>query len=124
MTIKRIKVPSEPLTDAEFQVVLAAAKTHSPRLYAMVLIARNHGLRGEELCSLRAEHISGRYLTLLRDKDSETGLHELSDAEIEALQPFLGRPGTLFGIHRPRFWQLLREITEACNLPPAKQSPH
>ena len=52
-----------------------------------MLIARNQGLRGEELCSLRAEHFSGAYLITYRDKDSESGLHELSATEIEALRP-------------------------------------
>src|SRR6516164_8149367 len=123
---KRTKIPAEALTPAEYERLLAAAKAHSPRLYAMVLLARNHGLRASEVCALRPEHVTGNgtVITLYRRKGSRPGTHPLTAEEQAALAPFLEAPGTLFVIHRTQFYNLYRGIAQASGLPPSKQGPH
>jgi type 1 fimbriae regulatory protein FimB len=46
-----------PLTPVEVVAVLKEARTHSPRNWAMILLAYRHGLRASEVCGLRLADI-------------------------------------------------------------------
>lgn len=141
----RTKIPSEALTKREAEALLSASQgpIADPRLYPMILLAINHGFRVSELCKLRREHINWPHveidaragavrktdasIVMFRGKGSASGRHRLLPEELDALKPYLVYPstdGTLFGLHRGRFYALLRELCESIGLPQSKQSPH
>ena len=125
----RTKIPSEALSEDEVSRLLAASQgpTADPRLYLMLLLGFNHGFRASELCALRPENIQHGNVIMHRGKGSSSGRHRLTTEERESLEPYLRSPspqGTLFGLHRQRFYGLMRECAESIGLPQSKQSPH
>lgn len=130
--MKRAKIPSEALTAVELDTLLAAARP-DPRLYLMILIAVNHGLRAEELCRLRSGDLSNNYITIRHFKTDEVDQHSLTPEESTLVRGMLANPvalavwstgPTFFGVPYSTFYRRFRDLAELCGLPQAKSTPH
>ena len=87
--------PREYLTEAEVERLIDTARKrgrNGPRDSAAILLAYRHGLRAQELCSLRWAQIDlkqGR-LHVNRAKGGITSVHPLHGPELRALRPLQG----------------------------------
>src|SRR6516165_1229397 len=96
--------PREYLTEAEVERLIEAARRrgrNGARDSAAILLAYRHGLRAQELCSIRWAQIDlkqGR-LHVNRAKGGITSVHPLHGPELRALRPLQGSSPYVFG-HR------------------------
>lgn len=130
--MKRAKIPSEALTAVELDALLTAARP-DPRLYLMILLAVNHGLRAEELCRLRSGDFTGDYLLIRHFKTKEVDQHPLTPEESSSIRGLLANPvalavwsrgPTFFGVPYSTFYRRFRALAETLGLPQSKSSPH
>ena len=132
------------LTPDEVLVVLRAAKDHSIRVWAMVLVCYAHGLRASEVCGLRLSDVDlrNKQMTIRRLKGSLTTTQPLLHLpgqpllhELAALKAYLAErqddgSGYLFlsqkggGLDRSAFFRLFQSVAEAAGLPPNKRHCH
>jgi type 1 fimbriae regulatory protein FimE len=87
--------PREYLTEAEVEKLIDAARKrgrNGARDSAAVLLAYRHGLRAQELCSLRWSQIDLRHgrLHVNRAKGGQESVHPLHGPELRALRPLQG----------------------------------
>ena len=93
--------PREYLTEAEVDRLIETARKrgrNGPRDSAAILLAYRHGLRAQELCSLRWAQIDlkqGR-LHVNRAKGGITSVHPLHGPELRALRPQQGTSPYVF----------------------------
>jgi type 1 fimbriae regulatory protein FimE len=91
----------EYLTEAEVERLIDAARKrgrNGPRDSAAILLAYRHGLRAQELCSLRLAQVdlrSGR-LHVNRSKSGIESVHPLHGPELRALRPLQGASPYVF----------------------------
>ena len=138
---------SKPMTFLEPKEVLAllrAAKEHSPRAWAMILLAYRHGLRCSEICGLKLEDLDLKagQITTRRLKGSMTNVQQLDKVQG---QPLLNEPAAIRAylavrgedpspylfvsrkggrLDRSGFFRLFQAIAAEAGLPPAKRHPH
>ena len=132
------------LSPDELLGVLRAAREHSVRSWAMILIAYKHGLRATEVCNLKLADVDMKDCTVSvrRLKNSLHTCQQLMGHrgqplldEITALKEWLKlRPAdggdSLFtsqkGGHlsRGQFFEIFRGIAERAGLPASKRHPH
>jgi type 1 fimbriae regulatory protein FimB len=131
------------LDPQEVLALLRAAKAHSPRAHAMVLLAFKHGMRVSELTALRLEDVNLRegWIRVARLKGSMLTVQPLHPHpgeplldEPRALKAYLkGRredgSGAFFisshggRLNRSSVFRLWRTLTERAGLPPEKRCP-
>ena len=124
--------------------LLEAAKRHSTRAHAMVLLAIRHGLRVSEVTGLRLEHVNVKegWIRVERLKGSLTTVQALERHpgqplldEIRALRAWLhvrreDGSGVLFvsshggQMNRSTFARLWRRLAQLAGLPSVKWHPH
>jgi type 1 fimbriae regulatory protein FimB/type 1 fimbriae regulatory protein FimE len=85
----------EYLTEAEVDRLIEAARKrgrNGPRDVAAILLAYRHGLRAQELCSLRWAQIGLRHcrLHVNRAKGGVESVHPLRGPELRVLRPLQG----------------------------------
>ena len=132
------------LTPEELLAVLKAARSHSARDWAMVLLAYRHGLRASEVCDLKLADadLKAGFVSIRRLKGS---LHTVQPLyrhkgqplldEVTAVrawlrkrQPdgsdylFLSQKGGR--LHRSQFFRVFRACAKGAGLPPQKRHPH
>jgi type 1 fimbriae regulatory protein FimB len=132
------------LTPDELLAVLRAAREHSPRSWAMCLLAYKHGLRATEVCQLNLVDVDMKECTVSvrRLKNSLHTCQQLMGHrgqplldEIAALKEWLKiRPAdagdSLFtsqkGGHlsRGQFFSIFQRIAGRAGLPASKRHPH
>ncbi len=86
----------EYLTEAEVERLIEAARKrgrNGARDAAAILLAYRHGLRAQELCSLRWSQIDLRHgrLHVNRAKGGIESVHPLHGPELRALRPLQGQ---------------------------------
>jgi site-specific recombinase XerD len=134
----------EFLSPDELLAVLRAARDHSTRSWAMVLLTYSHGLRASETCGLKLADVSltAGTISVKRLKGS---LHTVQQVmghrgqplldEIAALKAWMkerpadagdalfvsGKGGHLTGV---QFFRIFRGIAERAALPESKRHPH
>ena len=134
----------EHLTTDELLIILRVARAHSPRDWAMILLAYRHGLRASEVCALRMTDINLKEssLSIRRLKGS---LHSVQPLyrhrgqplldEVKALRSWLHErqpDGSDFlfvsqkggRLHRSQFFRVFRGYAVVACLPPTKRHPH
>ena len=142
--------PSHPqrrlvaLEPEELLALVKAAKEHSPRAHAMVLVAVRHGMRASEVTGLRLEHVNLKEgwirverlkgsLTTVQSLDRHPGKPQLD--EVRALSAWLrsrkpdGSDYVFNSSHggrldRTSFFRLWRTLAAAAGLPREKWHPH
>jgi len=87
--------PREYLTEQEVERLIEAARKrgrNGARDAAAILLAYRHGLRAQELCSLRWSQIDLRHgrLHVNRAKGGQESVHPLRGPELRALRPLQG----------------------------------
>jgi Phage integrase family len=95
-TVSSLVRTREYLTGREIEHLMAAARKGSRwghRDATMILIGYRHGLRAQELCSLRWSQIDLRHgrLHVNRAKGGIESVHPLHGPELRALRPLQGR---------------------------------
>src|SRR5215475_226661 len=93
--------PREYLTEAEVEPLIETARKrgrNGPRDAAAILLAYRHGLRAQELCSLRWSQIDLRNGRLHgnRAKGGIESVHPLHGPELRALRPLQGSSPYVF----------------------------
>jgi type 1 fimbriae regulatory protein FimE len=93
--------PREYLTEAEIEQLIEAARKRGRnglRDSAAILLAYRHGLRAQELCSLRWSQIDLKHgrLHVNRAKGGIESVHPLHGPELRALRPLLGSSPYVF----------------------------
>jgi type 1 fimbriae regulatory protein FimB/type 1 fimbriae regulatory protein FimE len=93
--------PREYLTEQEVEQLTEAARKrgrNGARDAAAILIAYRHGLRAQELCSLRWPQIDLRHgrLHVNRVKGGQESVHPLRGPELRALRPLQGTSPYVF----------------------------
>ena len=140
---KRYARPMTFLTPKETLGLLKAAREHSPRAWASILLAYKHGLRCSEVCGLLLEDVSlkTRQITLRRLKGSMCNVQNLERVqgqplldELKALKtwlderddpsPFLFTSQKGGRLDRSAWFRLFQSVAEAAGLPPEKRHPH
>src|SRR5215475_8503802 len=118
----------EYLTESEVERLIEAARKrgrNGPRDSAAILLAYRHGLRAQELCSLRWSQIdlrNGR-LHVNRAKGGIESVHPLHGPELRALRPLQGTSPYVFvteaGTPLTTAWflRMLQRTGEAAKLP-------
>jgi type 1 fimbriae regulatory protein FimE len=91
----------EYLTEAEVERLIEAVRKrgrNGPRDAAAILLAYRHGLRAQELCSLRWSQIDLRHgrLHVNRAKGGQESVHPLHGPELRALRPLQGKSPYVF----------------------------
>lgn len=114
---------------AELQAVLALARKHSLRNYAMILITVNHGLRASETCGLRLKDVNLQtgHLSVRRGKSSDAVDHPMSQVEVDALATLCRtkKPeDTVFDVTPHQFWHFFKRYGQELGWPLSKQMPH
>ena len=132
------------LTPEELLAILKAARAHSVRDWAMVLLSYRHGLRASEVCGLRIADVDLKAgsISIRRLKGS---LHTVQPLYQHRGQPLLDEVGALRASRRERradgsdylftsqkggrldrtqFFRIFRACAEAAGLPPEKRHPH
>ena len=132
------------LTPVETLAVLKAAREHSIRDWAMILLAYRHGLRASEVCGLRLGDVDLKdgSISIRRLKGSLSTLQPLYPHrgqplldEIAALRTWLRvRPADgsdyLFTsqkggkLDRTQFFRVFRSVAGAVKIPSEKRHPH
>lgn len=132
------------LTPEETLAVLKAARGHSRRDWAMILVAYRHGLRASEVCGLRLGNVDLKdgAITIQRLKGSLKTTQPLYAHrgqplldEVAALRSWLKvRPADgsdhLFvsqkggRLDRTQFFRIFQAVAEAAGLPAEKRHPH
>jgi len=132
------------LTPEEILAALKAARGHSVRDWAMILLAYRHGLRTSEVCGLKLADIDLKAgsISIRRLKGSLSQVQPLYQHrgqplldEMRALRAWLhARPADgsdfLFAsqkggrLHRSQFFRVFQAIAEAAGLPAEKRHPH
>lgn len=132
------------MDERETHALLQAAKQHSPRAHAMVLLAIRHGMRASEVTGLRLEHVNLRegWIRVERLKGSLTNVQPLERHpgqplldEWKALGTWLRErrddgSGVLFTsshggrMNRSTFFRLWRQVAQTAGLSPEKWHPH
>ena len=141
----RYSKPMTFLAPTELLALLRAAREHSLRAWAMILIAYKHGLRCSEVCDLRLSDIDlkSNQITVRRLKGSMTNVQNLEKLqgqplldEPKALKAWLAERPTddaspyLFTsqkggqLDRSAFFRLFQSVAEAAGLPRGKRNPH
>lgn len=105
----------------ELSSLLAAARKHSERDYAMILASFWHGFRASEICALRADHIRDGYIRVERLKGSETNIQE---AHPDVLAYAKDKTGPLFKIKRRQFFNIVRKHCTTAGIPEHLAHPH
>jgi type 1 fimbriae regulatory protein FimB/type 1 fimbriae regulatory protein FimE len=87
--------PREYLTEAEVEKLIEAARKrgrNGARDACAILLAYRHGLRAQELCSLRWSQVDLRHgrLHVNRAKGGQESVHPLRGPELRALRPLQG----------------------------------
>jgi type 1 fimbriae regulatory protein FimE len=93
--------PREYLTEAEVERLIEAARKrgrNGARDSAAILLAYRHGLRAQELCSLRWSQIDLKHgrLHVNRAKGGQESVHPLHGPELRALRPLQGSSPYVF----------------------------
>lgn len=146
--MKRYAKPMTFLTPNELLALLKAAREHSNRAWAAILIAYKHGLRCSEVCELRLDDVDlkSNQITVRRLKGSMTNTQNLSKIqgqplldEPKAVKAWLAERETyedssdsklLFlsqkggQLDRSAFFRLFQSVAEAAGLPKGKRNPH
>lgn len=132
------------LTPGETLAVLKAAREHSIRDWAMILLAYRHGLRASEVCGLRLGDMDLKEgsISIQRLKGSLTTVQPLYQHrgqplldELTALRTWLRvRPADgsdyLFTsqkggkLDRTQFFRVFRNVAGAAEIPSEKRHPH
>jgi type 1 fimbriae regulatory protein FimB len=132
------------LSPEEIVAVLKAAREHSIRDWAMILITYRHGLRASEVCGLKLSDVNLKDQTIrvVRLKGSMLTIQPLVAHrgqplldELTALRTWLKvRPADgsdfLFTsqkggkLDRTQFFRLFRTVAESAGLPKEKRHPH
>ena len=132
------------LTPEEILAVLKAARGHSVRDWAMILLAYRHGLRASEVCGLKLADIDLKAgsISIRRLKGSLSQVQPLYQHrgqplldEMNALRAWLrARPADgsdfLFTsqkggrLHRSQFFRVFQAHGKAAGLPSEKRHPH
>jgi site-specific recombinase XerD len=141
--MKRYAKPMTFLTPNELLALLRAAREHSTRAWASVLIAYKHGLRCSEICGLRLDDLDlkSNQITLRRLKGSMTNVQNLGKIQGQPLldepkaikawlaerndpSPFLFTSQKGGHLDRSAFFRLFQSVAEAAGLPKGKRNPH
>jgi len=132
------------LTPQETLELLKAAKNHSARDWAMILLAYRHGLRASEVCGIKLADIDLKAgsISIRRLKGS---LHTIQPLYQHRGQPLLDEPAAirawlrkreddgsdyLFSsqkggkLDRTQFFRTFQKVAEAAGLPAEKRHPH
>jgi site-specific recombinase XerD len=132
------------LSPDELIAVLRAAREHSARSWAMVLLTYSHGLRASETCGVKLADINIKEGTVSVDrlKGSNATTQQLMPHrgeplldEIAALKAWMkerpvdagdalfvsGKGGHLSGV---QFFRIFRDIAKTAGLPVSKRHPH
>lgn len=132
------------LTPDETLSALKAARAHSTRDWAMILLAYKHGLRASEVCALKLADIDlkARSISIRRLKGSLQAVQPLYTHrgqplldEVTALRSWLkARPAegsdSLFvsqkggRLDRTQFFRVFQAVAKAAGLPAEKRHPH
>ncbi len=132
------------LTPHELLAVLRAAREHSTRDWAMILMAYRHGLRASEVCGLAMDDLDlkNRAVTLRRLKGSMKTVQPLYEHrgqplldEVVALRAWLKQrraDGSRYvftsqkggRLDRTQFFRLFQRYAEVAGLPAEKGHPH
>jgi site-specific recombinase XerD len=132
------------LSPEEVLAVLKAARGHSVRDWAMILLAYRHGLRASEVCGLKLADIDLKAgsISIRRLKGSLSQVQPLYQHrgqplldELNALRAWLrSRPpdgsDSLFTsqkggqLHRSQFFRVFQAVGETAGLPVEKRHPH
>jgi site-specific recombinase XerD len=99
-----------PFTDDEIERVLNAAKAHSDKVYAFVLLMRYSGLRISDAAMLPLEQVVGNRLTLRTQKTGKDVSVLLPDFVVKALHSFKPRTPKHF------FWTGQSQVHGLTNL--------
>jgi integrase len=132
------------LEPPELLAVLKAARAHSARSWAMILLAYKHGLRASEVCNLRLDDVDLKNgsVVVARLKGSQRTTQAITGHRGE---PLLDEPkalrawmkerendgsGFLFTsqkggrLDRSQFFRVFRSVAAKAGLPRDKQHPH
>src|SRR5215471_4219700 len=126
--------PREYLTESEVNRLIDAARKRSrspARDVAAILLAYRHGLRAQELCSLRWAQIDLKHgrLHVNRAKGGIESVHPLHGPELRALRPLQGARPYVFvteagaPVTTAWFLRMVQRTGEAAGLP-FKVHPH
>jgi type 1 fimbriae regulatory protein FimE len=117
----------EYLTETEVERLIEAARKrgrNSTRDSAAILLAYRHGLRAQELCSLRWSQIDLRHgrLHVNRAKGGIESVHPLHGPELRALRPLQGKSPYVFTTEPGTpvtawFLRMVQRTGEAAKLP-------
>jgi type 1 fimbriae regulatory protein FimE len=114
----------EYLTETEVERLIEAARKrgrNSTRDSAAVLLAYRHGLRAQELCSLRWAQVDLRHgrLHVNRAKGGIESVHPLHGPELRALRPLQGNSPYVFVTPVTTAWflRMVQRTGEAAKLP-------
>jgi type 1 fimbriae regulatory protein FimE len=116
--------PREYLTEVEVDRLIETAKRrgrNGARDAAAILLAYRHGLRAQELCSLRWSQIdlrNGR-LHVNRVKGGQESVHPLHGPELRALRPLQGNSPYVSGTPVTTAWflRMVQRTGKAARLP-------
>lgn len=141
--MKRYAKPMTFLTPDELLAVLKAAREHSTRAWASILIAYKHGMRCSEVCGLRLDDLNLKtgQIRVRRLKGSMENVQNLSKIqgqplldEVKAVKgwlaerddpsPYLFTSQKGGAMDRSAFFRLYASVAEAAGLPKSKRSPH
>jgi len=141
--MKRYSKPMTFLTPSELLALMKAAREHSSRAWASILLAYKHGLRCSEVCDLRLDdlNLKSNQITVRRLKGSMTNVQNLGKIQGQPLldepkavkawlaerndpSPFLftSQKGGL--LDRSAFFRLFQSVAESAGLPKGKRNPH
>lgn len=140
---KRYARPMTFLSPKETLALLKAAREHSSRAWASILLAYKHGLRCSEVCGmlLADVNLKTRQITVRRLKGSMTNVQSLEKVqgqplldELKALKawlderddpsPFLFTSQKGGRMDRSAWFRLFQTVAENAGLPPEKRHPH
>jgi integrase len=123
----------EAFSNEEIRAFLAAARAHSERDWAMLLVAYRHALRASEVIAIRPDDVRDGQLKVRRLKGSETTSQPL----LEHADPLLNEraavieyarktaPGQrLFKMRRQHVWRLVKRYCGAAGIPWDRAKPH
>jgi type 1 fimbriae regulatory protein FimB len=139
----RYAKPMTFLTPNELLALLKAARGHSNRAWAAILLAYKHGLRCSEVCDLRLDDLDlkSNQVTVRRLKGSMTNVQNLAKIQGQPLldepkavkawlagrndpSPFLFTSQKGGQLDRSAFFRLFQSVAEAAGLPKGKRNPH
>src|SRR5665213_959691 len=141
--MKRYSKPMTFLTPSELLALMKAAREHSSRAWASILLAYKHGLRCSEVCDLRLDdlNLKSNQITVRRLKWSMTNVQNLGKIQGQPLldepkavkaglaerndpSPFLftSQKGGL--LDRSAFFRLFQSVAESAGLSKGKRNPH